>query len=134
MHLFIFIYLFSIHRISENLSPTLSPSAGVISPRGETLTRLSFSSLQGIFWTGRSGGRVHSLQVIVHCVHCSAVMDSLSMRRPCSLSEHVLNNRFHFQCLCWAGSERWKCRGAKSFKFSFVGCACAMRKEHDDTQ
>lgn len=69
-------------------------------PRSSVLTG-DFESVVLLFTPGDilmaySGGHMPSLQVIVHCVRCSAVMDSLSMRQPCLLSEHVLNNGFYF--------------------------------------
>lgn len=94
MCLFLFIYFESIElpRICHLHRPR--------QPRSSVLTG-DFDSVVLLFTPGDvlmgcGGGHTHSVQVIVHCVQCSAVMDSLSMRRPCSLSQHVLNNRFYF--------------------------------------
>lgn len=109
-HRLCLIYLFSIHWTAENVSPTPSSLAEVIGLHRD-FESVVLLATPGKILMACSEGHMPSLQVIVHCVQCSAVMDSLSMRRPCSLSEHVLNNGFYFSS--FAGRTRcWKCQVA----------------------
>lgn len=63
--------------------------------RGHHFPGEEFDSVVHLFTLGNilmGWGHIHPW-VIVHCVLCSAIMDSLSTHWPCLLLERVLNNR-----------------------------------------
>lgn len=107
-----------------------SVTSNVPAGRGHDFPGEEFDSVVHLFTLGNilmGWGHIHPW-VIVHCVPCWAIMDSLSTHWPCLLLQHALNNR-PFAASAWKilpskGLERFNKAGSSNIIKQNKGVEC----------